>query len=71
MPIYRYYFLDAADHVSATGLVECESDEQVQVRADRLLASSGHAGIEVWAGGRNVYRADKPAPGRPTSSMAV
>jgi hypothetical protein len=24
MSIYRYYFLDAGDHVSATGLVDCE-----------------------------------------------
>ena len=62
MPIYRYYFLDAADHVSATGLVDCETDDQVHARADRLLASSDHAGIEVWDGGRHVYRADKPRP---------
>jgi hypothetical protein len=60
MPIYRYYFLDASDHVSATGLADCETDEQVQARADRLLAGSDHAGIEVWDGGRHIYRADKP-----------
>jgi len=62
MPIYRYYFLDATDHVSATGLVDCETDDQVQARANRLLNSSRHAGIEVWDGGRHVYRADKPRP---------
>ena len=62
MPIYRYYFLDAADHVSATGLLDCDTDDQVQAPADRLLASSGHADIEVWDGGRHVYRSDKSHP---------
>jgi hypothetical protein len=62
MSMYRYYFLDAADHVSATGLIDCETGEQVQARADRMLAGSDHAGIDVWDGGRRVYRADKSHP---------
>jgi hypothetical protein len=62
MPIYRYYFLDPADHVSATGLIDCETDDQLQAHAHRLLAGSDHAGIEVWDGGRHVYRVDKPCP---------
>jgi hypothetical protein len=59
MPIYRYYCLDAGDRVIATGLVDCETDDDVQARAGRLLDASDHASIEIRYGGRHVQRVDK------------
>jgi len=61
MSRYRYYFLDSADHITDFHLIECETDGQAQVRADRLLAACGYPGIEVWDRDRRVYRARKTA----------
>jgi hypothetical protein len=33
MPNYRCYFLDSANHVAATELIDCENDAEVQTRA--------------------------------------
>jgi hypothetical protein len=41
--------------LTAIGLIECKTDDQLQARADYLLAGSGHAGIEVWDWGRQVH----------------
>jgi hypothetical protein len=60
MTNYRCYFLDSGDHVTATDLIDCENDAQARTRADVLLTTSPHAGIEVWDGPWKVYRADKP-----------
>jgi predicted nucleic acid-binding Zn ribbon protein len=59
MPIYRYYCLDAGDRVTATGLVDCETDDDVRARARRLLDISDHASIEIRYGGKHVQRVDK------------
>ena len=61
MSRYRYHFLDSADHVADFHVIECETDSQAQVRADRLLAAYGYPGIEVWDRDRKVYRARKTA----------
>jgi len=61
MSSYRHCFLDYADHVAEFHAIECESDGQAQVRADRLLAACGYPGIEVWDHGRRVYWARKAA----------
>ena len=58
-PSYRYYFLDSADHIADFHLIQCETDSQAQVRADRLLAACGYPSIEVWDCDRRVYRARK------------
>jgi hypothetical protein len=59
MASYRYYFLDATDHVTSTGLIECDTDSEAQICADRLLAGSNHEGIEVWNGSRQIHYAQK------------
>lgn len=59
MPRYRYCFLDSADHVADFHLIESETDNQAQVRADRLLAACSYPTIEVWDRSRRVYRARK------------
>jgi hypothetical protein len=51
--------LAANARVSATGLVDCQTDDKMQARANRLLARSDHAAIEIWDGGRQVYYAKK------------
>jgi hypothetical protein len=61
MPSYRCYFLDSTEHVAGSELIHCETDTQVQERADVLLAASGYPGIEVWDCGRRVYCAQKTA----------
>jgi len=55
MAVYRYYFLDTADHVISTGLIDCDTDDQAQANAHRMLAGSDHAAIEVWDGSRQVH----------------
>jgi len=57
MPSYRWLFLGSVDHVAATELIDCETDAQVQARADRLLVVIGYPGIEV-----REYRARSTAP---------
>ena len=61
MPNYRVYFLDTANHVMATELIDCDTDAHAQERAGKLLAASEHTGIELWDGPWKLYRADKPA----------
>ena len=59
MPSYRCYYLDSADHVAATHLIECATDSQARARADILLPACGYPGIEVWDRGRRVYRVQR------------
>jgi hypothetical protein len=59
---YRYYDLDSADRVASTGLIDCDSDEAAQARAERLLAGGDEAAIEVWDGSRQVYYAKRMQP---------
>jgi hypothetical protein len=57
VPGYRCYYLDSADHVAATELIDCDTDILAAARADGLLAACAHSGIEVWDRGRRVYYA--------------
>jgi hypothetical protein len=59
VPVYRFYYLDSADRVAATEVIYCDTDVQARARADRLLAATGHPGIEVWDRSQVVYRARK------------
>ena len=67
MPEYHCFFLDAADRVAATLTIRCRTDDEAQSRADKMLAVSEHAGVEIWFGGRSLYRSRKPGfyPGTP------
>ena len=42
MSRYRYCFLDCADHVADFQLIECDTDGQAKIRADRLLAACSY-----------------------------
>jgi hypothetical protein len=60
MSEYHCFFLDAADQVAATLTICCGTDNEAQSRADEMLAVSDHAGVEIWIGGRSLYRSRKP-----------
>jgi hypothetical protein len=62
VPSYRCYYLDAADRVAATDVIECENDAQAQARADIMLTACGYPGIEIWHRDRKVYRVLKTDP---------
>jgi hypothetical protein len=55
MSSFRFCFLDSTGCVTDFHLIQCETDRQAQIRADRLLASYGYPSIEVWNHGRRVY----------------
>jgi hypothetical protein len=62
MPAYRCFFLDPAGRIfGSDDLIECETDTQAQACADRLLATRGFPGVEVWDCERKVYSARKTA----------
>ena len=56
MPSYRYCFLDSAGRIAGFQLIACETDNQAQSRANRMLAAFGYPGIEVWDRERQVCR---------------
>jgi hypothetical protein len=60
MPEYHCFFLDAADRVTATLTISCGTDNEAQTVADKMLAASDHAGVEIWIAGRSLYRSRKP-----------
>ncbi|HUL07112.1 MAG TPA: hypothetical protein VLV76_12315 [Candidatus Acidoferrum sp.] len=60
MSEYHCFFLDAADQVAATVTIRCRTEAEAQTRADNILAASNHAGVEIWIGGRSLYRSRKP-----------
>jgi hypothetical protein len=60
MPEYHCFFLDVADEVAATLTIRCGTDNEAQSRADEILAISDHAGVEIWIGGRSLYRSRNP-----------
>jgi hypothetical protein len=62
MPEFHCFFLDAADQVAATLTVWRETLNEAQAYADKVLAASDHVGVEVWVGGRRLYRSRKPGP---------
>jgi hypothetical protein len=60
--VYRFYYLNSADRVASVEVLHCDNEIDARARADRLLASSNYAGIDVWDRIQVVYRARKSAP---------
>lgn len=69
---YHCFFVDAADRVVATLTIRCRTDDEAQSRADKMLAVSDHAGVEIWIRGRSLYRSRKPGlyPATPNQQSA-
>jgi hypothetical protein len=57
--IYRCYYLDSANHIVATGVIQCDTQAEAQARAGILLAGSDHCSIEVWDRDQMVCRVTK------------
>ena len=51
MPSCRYCFQDSADRIAEFQVIACETDNQAQSRANRMLAAFG---IPVWASGKST-----------------
>jgi hypothetical protein len=63
--VYRCYYTDYADRVVAVDVIHCDTDAEARVKADALLAASGHAAVEIWDRIQVVYRARKAEPPPP------
>jgi hypothetical protein len=56
MDIFRCYFLDAQDHISAREDIEADTLAAAIDRALAMLKSRPHhRSIEIWQGARRVY----------------
>jgi hypothetical protein len=48
MPLYRCYFLDSANHMSAFAVIDSASDDVAQIEAEKLWTIQASAGVELW-----------------------
>ena len=60
MPIYQVYFLDADDQVRHTHDLDCETDDDVIARVQRMDWSG--FGVEIWQAERLVRRFEPLPP---------
>jgi hypothetical protein len=61
MHIYRCFFMDEADHIKAAEIIEAGAIGEVIDKACAMLRERPqHRAIEVWQGGKRVYRAGAP-----------
>ena len=57
MHIYRCFFLDEADHIKAAEIIEADAIKDVIAKVEAMLrARPQHRTIEIWEGGRRLYR---------------
>ena len=64
MHIYRCFFLNEADHIKAVEIIESEAiGEAIEKLRAMLLKNPQHQKIEIWAGGRRLYRGERQASG--------
>ena len=62
MQIYRCYFLDSEQRITAAEDLEAEAFSEVIDRAlASLKARPQHRSVEVWLGGRRLYLAEREA----------
>jgi hypothetical protein len=60
MPLYRCDFLNARDHIQAYEEIDAGSLIDAIDRANMMLDHRGqHEAVEIWAGNRQVYRAER------------
>lgn len=58
MQTYRFYFLDADDHIKASEVMTCADDAAASAAAASLLEDrKSYAAIEVWRGKDLVHHA--------------
>ena len=62
MHIYRCFFLDESDHIKAAEIIEADAVGEVIDKALVMLRERPqHRTVEIWEGGRRLYRADEQA----------
>jgi hypothetical protein len=57
---YRYYFMNAANMITAADDIECANDHEAEEVAVRLLRERSTHSVEVWDQSRKVYGARNP-----------
>ena len=60
MQEYHCFFVDSADQVVTTLTIHCRNDSEARTRANKLLETGNHIGVEVWIDGRKLYHLWKP-----------
>ena len=62
MHIYRCFFLNEADHIRAAEIIEADAIGAAIDKARVMLRDRPqHRTVEIWEGGRRLYRADEQA----------
>jgi hypothetical protein len=66
MHVYRCFFLNEGDHIKAAEIIEADAiGEAIDKALAMLRERPQHRTVEIWEGGRRLYRGDEPArPGR-------
>ena len=55
------FFLNATDHIKAVEIIESEAiGAAIEKLRAMLLNSPQHQRIEIWEGGRRLYRGERP-----------
>ena len=62
MHIYRCFFLNESDHIKAAEVIEADAIGEVIDKVLVMLRERPqHRTVEIWEGGRRLYRADDQA----------
>ena len=62
MHIYRCFFLNEGGHIKAAEIIEADAVGEVIDKALVMLRERPqHRTVEIWEGGRRLYRADEQA----------
>ena len=59
MHVYRCFFLDEADRIKAAAIIEADLiDEAIDKARAMQRERYGQRRVEIWEGGRRLYRMD-------------
>ncbi len=62
MHIYRCFFLNEGDHIKAAEIIEADAvGEAIDKALVMLRERPQHRSVEIWEGGRRLYRAEEQA----------
>ncbi len=62
MHIYRCFFLNEGDHIKAAEIIEADAvGEAIDKALVMLRERPQHRCVEIWEGGRRLYRAEEQA----------
>jgi hypothetical protein len=57
MPFYRCFVIGRDDKVESAMVLDADTDNAAQIEAEKILELRRCFAVEVWYGGRRVYRA--------------